>query len=113
VPVDLRADIPARLDPAIEAATYFLMSEGLTNVAKYAQATGVSVELESRADTLAVSIADDGVGCAAPERGSGLQGLIDRVQALGGDLEITSPRGEGTRLRAWLPLRVLDALTGY
>jgi signal transduction histidine kinase len=103
VPVELRVDVPARLDRAIEAAAYFLVSEALTNVAKYAEAGAVSVDLASSGGDMTVSIVDDGAGGATPDRGSGLRGLIDRVQALGGDLEIASPRGEGTRLRARLP----------
>jgi signal transduction histidine kinase len=112
VPVDLRVDVPARLDPAIEAAAYFLVSEALTNVAKYAQATTVGVDLASSGGDLMVSIVDDGAGGASPDRGSGLRGLIDRVQAIGGDLEITSPGGEGTRLRARLPTHVLGSPNG-
>jgi signal transduction histidine kinase len=110
VPVELRVDLPQRLDPPIEAAAYFLVSEALTNVAKYARASATRVELECGDGSLAVSIADDGVGGAAPEGGSGLRGLIDRVEAIGGDLQIDSPSGKGTRVRARLPLRVLGSL---
>ena len=103
VPVDFRTAVPVRVDATIEAAGYFLVSEALTNIAKYAQATSVSVELELAGDTLVVTIADDGLGGADPKRGSGLRGLVDRVQAVGGHLEISSPLGHGTRLRAELP----------
>jgi GAF domain-containing protein len=112
LPVDLRADLPARLDPAIEAAAYFLVSEALTNVAKYAQAAAVTVDVEATDGRLAVVVADDGVGGADPQGGSGLRGLIDRVQAIGGELEIRSPAGEGTRLQARLPLQVLAPVNG-
>ena len=113
VPVQLRADIPGRPDPAIEAAAYFLVSEALTNVAKYAKATAVSVDLTASGGDLRVSIVDDGVGGAGPDRGSGLRGLLDRVQAMGGDLEIVSPPGDGTRLRARLPMHLLGSPNGF
>jgi signal transduction histidine kinase len=104
--------VPAELDPAIEAAAYFLVSEALTNVAKYAQAESATVELQPTGGRLAVTIRDDGVGGAAPSAGSGLRGLIDRVQAVGGHLDVSSPRGGGTRLRAVLPVHVLGSLDG-
>jgi signal transduction histidine kinase len=109
--VDLRAAVPVRLDPVIEAAAYFLTSEGLTNVAKYSGATSVSVDVATTDDTLVVTIADDGVGGADPSRGSGLRGLVDRVEAVGGHLEVNSPRGDGTRLCARLPTKALGSLT--
>jgi signal transduction histidine kinase len=111
--VELRAAVPERLDAAIEAAAYFLVSEALTNVAKYAQADTVSVEVASTGDALVVAISDDGVGGADPERGSGLRGLVDRVSAIGGRLELSSPPGEGTRVRAHLPTHVLGSLNGH
>jgi signal transduction histidine kinase len=112
LPVTLRAAVPERPDPSIEAAAYFLISEALTNVAKYAQAGAVSVELQSERGVLAVTIADDGVGAADPSRGSGLRGLVDRVEAIGGQLEVTSAPGQGTRLCARLPTNVLGSLNG-
>ena len=110
VPVEFRAAVPARLDPTIEAAAYFVVSEALTNVSRYAQASTASVEVELLGDTLVVTIADDGVGGAEPARGSGLRGLTDRVQAVGGRLEVSSPQGRGTQLRAELPTNVLGSL---
>jgi signal transduction histidine kinase len=110
VPVELRVALPGRLDSAIEAAAYFLVSEALTNIAKHARADTVSVELELTGGGLAVTIDDDGVGGADPAGGSGLRGLVDRVQALGGRLEVISPHGDGTRVRAELPLSVLGSL---
>jgi signal transduction histidine kinase len=110
VPVDFRASVPARVDATIEAAAYFVVSEALTNVAKYARASSASVELELRSDALVVTIADDGIGGAVPEHGSGLRGLADRVQALGGRLAVSSPAGEGTRMRAELPTNVRGSL---
>jgi signal transduction histidine kinase len=111
VPVDLRAEVPERLDTAIEAAAYFLVSEGLTNVAKYARANAVSVDATCTDGTLVVTIADDGVGGADPRQGSGLRGLVDRVTAVGGRLEVESPPGRGTKLCARLPTNVLGSLT--
>ena len=112
VPVDFRTAVHARVDPTIEAAAYFVVSESLTNVAKYAQAESASVELELTGDALVVTIADDGIGGADAGRGSGLRGLVDRVQAIGGRMEISSPPGQGTRLRAELPTDVLGSLEG-
>jgi signal transduction histidine kinase len=112
VPVDLRITVPDRLDAAIEATVYFLVSEALTNVAKYAQADTVSVDVAPSDGDLVVTIADDGVGGADPGQGSGLRGLVDRVQAIGGRLHVTSSPGQGTRLRAHLPAHVLGSLNG-
>jgi len=112
MPVDLRAAVPERLDPTIEAAAYFLISEALTNVAKYARADKVSVDVSATGGVLVVTIADDGVGGANPQRGSGLRGLVDRLEAIGGTLEVTSPLGQGTRLRARLPANILGAVNG-
>jgi signal transduction histidine kinase len=111
--VELRMDIPERLDPAIEAAGYFLVSEAITNAAKHAQADTVTVEVVVTGDTVLISVTDDGVGGAETGRGSGLGGLRDRVEAVGGRLEITSPPSEGTRLQARLPTRVLGSLNGH
>jgi signal transduction histidine kinase len=114
VPVELRVAVPdARMEPAIEAAAYFVVAEALTNVAKYAQASAVTVEVDASAGSLAVAVVDDGVGGADPSKGSGLRGLVDRVEAIGGRLDVTSPRGEGTRLRAVLPVSVLGSLNGH
>ena len=110
VPVELHAVVPERLDMTIESAAYFLISEALTNVARYAQATSVSVALEPLGSMLVVTVVDDGVGGADPGRGSGLRGLLDRVEAVGGRLEVDSPAGQGTRLRAELPATVLGSL---
>jgi signal transduction histidine kinase len=111
--VELRMDIPERLDPAIEAAGYFLVSEAITNAAKHAQADTVTVEVVVTGDTVLISVTDDGLGGAETGRGSGLGGLRDRVEAVGGRLEITSPPSEGTRLQARLPTRVLGSLNGH
>jgi signal transduction histidine kinase len=102
VPVKLRVD-PARAPAAAEAAAYFVCAEALANVAKYAHASHVSVQVEHRDGRLAITISDDGVGGADPQRGSGLRGLVDRVEALGGELSVDSPAGGGTRLAAVIP----------
>jgi signal transduction histidine kinase len=93
-----------RLSPAVEATAYFVVSEALTNVAKYASATTATVAAQCPANSLHVEVTDDGVGGADPTRGSGLRGLADRVAALGGSLSIISPTGGGTRVIAEIPL---------
>ena len=80
-----------------------MVAEGLTNVAKYAQATAARVAIGCPGAELVVEIADDGVGGADASAGSGLRGLVDRVEALGGRLAVDSPPGEGTRMRARIP----------
>ena len=110
LPVELRVAVPGRLDRSIEVAAYFLVSEALTNVAKYAAADTITVDVASAAGTLVVTIADDGVGGADPDGGSGLRGLADRVNAVGGRLDISSESGQGTRLCARLPTNVLGSL---
>jgi signal transduction histidine kinase len=103
VPVEVRVELEDRLPEAVEAASYYLVAEALTNVAKYASASSVSVSVDRRNGRALVEVADDGVGGADPARGSGLRGLADRLEALGGELEVESPRGGGTRLRAEIP----------
>jgi signal transduction histidine kinase len=113
LPVDLRATLPERLDTAIEAAAYFLVSEALTNVAKHAQADTVTVEVGCEDGTLVVTVADDGIGGVDFDAGSGMRGLLDRVNAAGGDLQVASEPGRGTRLCARLPTHVLGSLNGH
>ena len=105
VQVDLQAQIPQRLPPVVEAAVYYIAAEGLTNVAKYARASAAEVTLDTSNGSVVLSITDDGAGGADPERGTGLRGLADRVEALGGSLELRSPPGQGTRLTASIPWR--------
>ena len=116
VPVETDVAVQQRLTPAIEAAAYFVVAEALTNVAKYANARSVLVEVHHRGEELHVEVADDGVGGANFERGSGLRGLIDRLGALDGTLELHSPPGGGTRLTARIPCEagslVADATEG-
>ena len=94
----------ARLPAAVEAAAYYVVSEALANVTKYAQASSVKVTVEQVNCCARVEVADDGVGGADPGRGSGLRGLADRVASLNGKLAIDSPPGAGTRVRAEIPL---------
>lgn len=102
VPVELHVDVPERLTPSLEAAAYFIASEALTNVAKYARASSASVHVTRVEDRVLIEVRDDGVGGADPGGGSGLRGLVDRVEALGGALTVESPSGGGTRVRALL-----------
>jgi signal transduction histidine kinase len=104
VPVDIIELPDDRFPPAAEATAYFTVAEALTNVAKYANATHATVRLAQENGDLAIEVQDDGKGGAAAAPGSGLAGLADRVGALDGVLEVTSPPGEGTLLRAVLPL---------
>lgn len=98
------AELPAeRLPPSVEAAAYYLVAEALANATKHSKASCVTVRVESGGDATTVEVADDGVGGADLERGSGLRGLSDRVVALGGELELRSEPGAGTTLRAELP----------
>jgi signal transduction histidine kinase len=92
-----------RFSPAVEAAAYFVVAEALTNVAKYSGAASATVTVRATDDGVSVTVTDDGRGGADPERGTGLRGLADRVAAIGGDLTITSPVGQGTIVLAELP----------
>jgi len=117
VPVQLDVSINDRLPEPIEIATYYLVAEALTNTAKHANASTVEVHLhtdtgESGDPVLRISVRDDGHGGADPHSGSGLVGLTDRVQALGGQLWLHSPPGAGTTLRAQVPLRQPPAPRG-
>jgi signal transduction histidine kinase len=103
LPVELTSLPNRRLPRPVEAAAYFLASEALANITKHAGATCVSIDVVERVGRLEIDIADDGVGGADPAGGSGLLGLRDRVEALGGTLGIESPPGRGTRLHAELP----------
>jgi PAS domain S-box-containing protein len=104
VPVELEGVPSERLPGPVEAAAFYVVSEALANVAKYAKASTVSVRVQQLNGYALVEVADDGVGGADPAGGSGLRGLADRVSALDGRLEIASPAGEGTRIRAEIPV---------
>ena len=103
VPVEIADIADERLPEPVEAAAYYLIAEALTNVAKYAQASTVRVEVAAGEASVVVEVTDDGVGGADAAAGSGLRGLADRVEALGGSLEVVSPAGAGTTLRAQIP----------
>jgi signal transduction histidine kinase len=103
LPVDLEVDLPCRLADRLELTAYFVVSEALTNAAKHAAASHVRVVVDVYDARVRVSVRDDGGGGADPTRGSGLVGLTDRVEAVGGTLSVTSPPGEGTSLLAELP----------
>jgi signal transduction histidine kinase len=92
------------LPPAVEAAVYFLCSEALANAAKHAEATTMTIDVDGSGGRLLVTISDDGVGGADPARGSGLRGLADRIEAVGGRLSVESLPGRGTRLLAQIPI---------
>ena len=103
VPVELGALPEERLPEAIELAAYFVISEALTNVAKYADAAQATVSVERLNGRVVVAVADDGVGGADPGRGSGLRGLADRMAVLEGRLEVKSEPGRGTTVKASIP----------
>jgi signal transduction histidine kinase len=102
IPVSLEGVVP-RLPTPVEAALYFVCSEALTNAAKHAAASGVSVDVRQNGRDIVLSIADDGGGGADPSKGSGLRGLADRIEALGGRFGVTSEPGHGTRIQVELP----------
>jgi signal transduction histidine kinase len=101
--VHLKTDGLPRLPEQLEVAAYYVISESLTNAAKHAQADTVTVEVGVTTDTLIVEIVDDGIGGADSERGTGLRGLADRIEALNGHLRVWSSVGKGTRVRAEIP----------
>jgi signal transduction histidine kinase len=102
--VDVSVDVgPERFPPAVEGAAYFVISEALANVTKYAKATRASVQVRGLDDHLAIEVADDGIGGADPRAGSGLRGLADRLAALDGTISVVSPIGGGTRISAQIP----------
>src|SRR4051812_18393757 len=103
VRVKLDMGLEHRLSDHVEVAAYYTVSEALTNAAKHANATRVWVSLRVEDDVLLLSIRDDGVGGADPNRGSGLTGLRDRIEALGGRIQIESPSGSGTLIEAKIP----------
>jgi signal transduction histidine kinase len=105
VPVELELGAEERLPEPVEVAAYYVISEALTNTAKHARASYARVAVQQRDSVLWLSVGDDGVGGAEPAQGSGLIGLRDRVEALGGSIQITSPAGEGTIIAVELPLR--------
>ena len=110
LPVDCEIEVTERLPAVVEAAAYFVVAEGLTNVAKYSQASRAWIELRPAGDGIEVLVGDDGIGGAVMDAGTGLRGLADRVSAVDGTLSIDSAPGTGTRLIAHIPCRVPSAL---
>jgi signal transduction histidine kinase len=105
VPVKLDVRGADDLSEQVKAATFYVVSEALTNAAKHAHATVVHVGFDTKEAIARLSISDDGVGGASLDRGSGLVGLKDRVEALSGRIEISSPSGRGTSLRVTFPMQ--------
>ena len=111
IPVDLQVHVNERLPEPVEVSAYYVIAEALTNAAKHARAATVSVQIEVVGDALLLAVRDDGAGGADFTRGTGLAGLKDRVEALGGRIFLESPLGTGTSLRVELPLTASTALS--
>jgi signal transduction histidine kinase len=103
VPVELDLNLGPRPGDRLEAAAYYIASEALANAAKHAQASVIEVRAEGCDGALTLSVRDDGIGGADPGRGSGIIGLQDRVEALGGTISVLSPPGCGTTMHVCLP----------
>jgi signal transduction histidine kinase len=104
VPIALDLHLDSRLDEAVEVAAYYVVSEALTNAAKHARASVIELYAACRDGALTLLIRDDGIGGADPGRGSGIVGLKDRVEAVGGRISLVSPTGVGTTLNVQLPV---------
>ena len=105
VPVDVDVRLDDRLPTPVEAAAYYIASEALTNIAKHAHANVVHMTASQDDAALTLEVRDDGIGGVDSERGSGILGLIDRVDALGGTIDVISPQGDGTTVHVELPAR--------
>lgn len=103
VPVSLTVDVGERLPEPVEVAAYYVVTESLANIGKHAHATAASVNILRSGEDIVVEVVDNGIGGADAEGGSGIRGLADRVEALGGRLRVWTPRGGGTRVRAEIP----------
>jgi signal transduction histidine kinase len=103
LPVRLDVQVDGRLSAECEATAYYVVSEAFANAVKYASASAVEIRVEAVEGILTVRVSDDGVGGADASRGSGLTGIRDRVEAVGGTLAVHSPPGSGTVLTARLP----------
>jgi signal transduction histidine kinase len=111
VRVDLHIDAESRYPPPVEVTAYYVVAEALTNTTKHAKASHAEVIVEQRDSTLWVCVRDDGVGGAGTQRGSGLIGLRDRVEAIDGTVDLTSPAGQGTLIQVSIPLQRTDGLS--
>jgi signal transduction histidine kinase len=105
VRVELNVRVSGRLPERVEVAAYYVVSEALANAVKHARASVVEVDIAVADKILRLVVRDDGIGGADPSRGSGLIGLSDRVEAVGGRIDLTSPHGGGTTLLVTIPLR--------
>ena len=103
IPTELEVSFHGRFDPTLEATVYYVAAESITNAVKHAQASTVAVRGGLRGDAIELEISDDGVGGADPRRGTGLIGLKDRVDTVGGTISVTSPAGAGTTIRLRVP----------
>ena len=103
VPVRLTVEVEERLPEPVEVAAYYVVTESLANIGKHARATAASVNIVRSGEDIVVEVVDDGIGGADAEGGSGIRGLADRVEALGGRLRVWTPHGGGTRVRAEIP----------
>jgi len=103
IPVWLNCDLDDRLPEQLEVAAYYVASEALTNIAKHAHASAATIHVKRATNAVEIEITDDGVGGAKLHHGSGLRGLADRVEVLGGSLQVVSNPGEGTRLQVTIP----------
>jgi PAS domain S-box-containing protein len=104
VPVEVNCSLSERLPEAIEAAAYYVVAESLTNVARYSKATKATIRIARQRECALVEVEDDGIGGANPDAGSGIRGLIDRIDALDGSLDVRSEPGKGTRIQARIPV---------
>jgi signal transduction histidine kinase len=103
IPVTVHLELAGRIPESVEVAAYYVVAEAITNATRHAQASGMDVDARTDGSDLMLSIRDDGVGGADSSKGSGLIGLIDRAEALGGHMRITSPSGDGTVLHVTIP----------
>ena len=109
LPVEVHCALSGRLAGPVEAAAYYVVAESLTNVARYSGATKATVRLVRQNGSVVVEVADDGIGGADPDAGSGLRGLVDRIDALDGSLDVSSELGKGTRILVRIPLALAEA----
>jgi signal transduction histidine kinase len=104
VPIAVSGLPPTRFDESAEATAYYVVAEAITNAQRYAHASSITVRAKVTRRSLHLEIDDDGIGDATESKGSGLQGLRDRVEAVGGTFEVDSPPGHGTRVAAAIPI---------
>jgi signal transduction histidine kinase len=103
VPVEVQCALSERLSEPVEVAAYYVVAESLTNIARHSGATRASVRLSREPGCAVIEVEDDGIGGATPEAGSGISGVVDRIDALDGSVEVSSEPGRGTRIRVEIP----------